>query len=274
MKLGNAWWLVLTGMLLMVQPAFATTPSDSSEPVVPPTQKSAIAAAETPVSDPAKGAVVPTAVSPGEIFKEDNGAAQPPITGNEETAGPTVPVMPAAALMPLPERNLLKPEVTLKAVIDLSNQRMTVMNGDEEVLHQWPISSGRSGYHTPNGTYYPQWRSRMWRSKQYYGAPMPYSVFFHRGYAVHGTYATGLLGRPASHGCIRLSTKNAATFFKLVGDHGMQSTQIVVKGQTKSAPARVARERSSTPRRRVVRRRAPSGYANYSYGTPPPWWMW
>lgn len=274
MKLRHAGWLVLTGILLMVRPAFATAPSDSSQPPIePPRPKTAISTAELPASSPAGGAVVPTAVSPGDIFEEGNGSTQPPVAGNDEAAEPAAPVMPAAALMPLPERNFMKPEVTLKAVIDLSSQRMTVMTGDDRVLHQWPISSGRRGYHTPNGIYYPQWRSRMWRSRQYDGAPMPYPVFFHRGYAVHGTYATGLLGRPASHGCIRLSTKNAATFYKLVEEHGMQSTQIIVKGQTRSAPARVARGRSSTPRRRIVRQRVPRGYANYEYGTPS-WWTW
>jgi hypothetical protein len=34
-------------------------------------------------------------------------------------------------------------------------------------------------------------------------APMPHSIFFRGGYAIHGSYATGSLGRPASPGCIR-----------------------------------------------------------------------
>ncbi len=271
MKLRYAGWVVLTGILLIVRPAFATAPSDSSEPILLPTQKPAVAASEPSAVVEPKTDIVPAAVSPGEIKGEDDALIPPEVAVDGEAAAePAAPVMPIAALMPLPERNFMKPEVTLKAVIDLTRQRMTVMSGDE-VLHEWPISSGRRGYYTPTGMYYPQWRARMWRSRQYDGAPMPYAVFFHRGYAVHGTYATGLLGRPASHGCIRLSNKNAARFFKLVGQHGMESTQIIVEGQTKSAPARVAKRRKSTSRRRVVRRRAPRGYANYSYGSPPGW---
>jgi lipoprotein-anchoring transpeptidase ErfK/SrfK len=162
-----------------------------------------------------------------------------------------------------------KPVITLKVDINLSSQRMTVKSGDE-VLHSWPISSGRSGYFTPNGTYQPQWRAKMWRSKQYYGSPMPHSVFFHRGYAVHGTYATGMLGRPASHGCVRLAPKHAATFYNLVGKHGMESTKIVVSGKTPSS--RVATSRKSEPSRQAYRRRAPSGYANY--GGAPFWMGW
>jgi len=42
---------------------------------------------------------------------------------------------------------------------------------------------------------------------------MPYSIFFRGGYAIHGTYATGALGRPASHGCVgacrRLTPRNS-----------------------------------------------------------------
>jgi lipoprotein-anchoring transpeptidase ErfK/SrfK len=57
-------------------------------------------------------------------------------------------------------------------------------------------------------------------SKKYNGSPMPYSIFFRGGYAVHGTNAVSQLGRPASHGCVRLRTKNAARLYSLVKRHG------------------------------------------------------
>lgn len=270
MKLRHAVWVVLSGAFLAAPPAFSTPTGSSTEPSL---QAAAEPVPVVPQAAPAPkaamdAAVVPATISPGEIENEGAPELRPDADGGEETA-PVV--MPAAIHMPLPEINRFKPEVTLKAVIDLTKQRMTVTSGDD-VLHEWPISSGRSGYFTPNGTYYPQWRARMWRSRQYDGAAMPYSVFFHRGYAVHGTYATGLLGRPASHGCIRLSNKNAKTFFNLVSDHGMQSTQIVVHGKTKAGSPRVAK-RSRSTRRQIVRRRASRGYASYGYGAPP-WWTW
>lgn len=273
MKLRDALLVAVCGILLAVPPAVATPTASSTEPALnseePNTEVSTVPLAST--ANPADAAPTPATADLGNMQGVD--AAQPHPEG--EVDGEPQPVlMPAAAHMPLPQINPFKPEVTLKAVINLSEQRMTVMSGDE-VLHVWPISSGRSGYFTPNGTYYPQWRSRMWRSRQYYNAPMPYSVFFHRGYAIHGTYATGLLGRPASHGCIRLSNKHAAIFYNLVGEHGMQSTQIVVQGKTSVGSAKVAKRSQATPRRRVVRQRraVPRGYANYSYGTPP-WWTW
>ncbi|MDJ0930857.1 L,D-transpeptidase [Breoghania sp.] len=69
----------------------------------------------------------------------------------------------------------------------------------------------------------------MWRSRKYDNAPMPYSVFFHRGWAIHGTDAIRRLGRPASHGCVRLALKNAKKLYKLVRKYGMDDVQIVIR---------------------------------------------
>jgi hypothetical protein len=60
----------------------------------------------------------------------------------------------------------------------------------------------------------------MHYSRKYHMSPMPYSIFFRGGYAIHGTYATGALGSPASHGCVRLSPGNAATLYHLVQSEG------------------------------------------------------
>jgi len=56
----------------------------------------------------------------------------------------------------------------------------------------------------------------MHYSKKYDNAPMPYSIFFTGGYAIHGTPHVGNLGRPASHGCVRLSPANARTLYGIV----------------------------------------------------------
>jgi lipoprotein-anchoring transpeptidase ErfK/SrfK len=69
---------------------------------------------------------------------------------------------------------------------------------------------------------------------------MPYSIFFDGGYAIHGSYEISHLGRPASHGCIRLHPDNAAVLFTLVKAN-VKDTQIVVTGE-KPAPA--VRERN------------------------------
>ena len=116
---------------------------------------------------------------------------------------------------------------SLTARIDLSSQTMTVsQNG--VVRYTWRVSSGRKGYGTPTGSWSAKWLSRHHRSRKYNNAPMPHSVFFHGGYAIHGTYEVKRLGRPASHGCIRLAPQNAAAFFAMVQRNGNKNTRIVI----------------------------------------------
>jgi hypothetical protein len=152
------------------------------------------------------------------------------------------------------------PEPTLNIDINLSSQRMTVSENGE-TIHTWAISSAAAGYRTPTGTFSPSWMSRMWYSRQYDWSPMPHAIFFHRGVAIHATYATRLLGRPASHGCVRLAPANAATLYKLVGKHGKSMTRIVVHGTPKHGPAIV---RGPDGRRFAARRPYWNSYSYYS----------
>lgn len=115
----------------------------------------------------------------------------------------------------------------LVARIDVASQTMTVSRHGQ-VLHRWKVSTARKGYVTPRGSWRPTRMHKMWHSRKYDMSPMPYSVFYHGGYAIHGTGAVKQLGRPASHGCVRLHTANAATFYALVRQAGMSNTRIVV----------------------------------------------
>lgn len=103
--------------------------------------------------------------------------------------------------------------------IDLSKQRM-VVSDKRGAKHVWPISSGRRGYVTPRGHFRPTVLKRMHYSRKYDNAPMPHSIFFRGGYAIHGTNAVGQLGRPASHGCVRLAPGAAARLFAMVKRDG------------------------------------------------------
>jgi lipoprotein-anchoring transpeptidase ErfK/SrfK len=113
--------------------------------------------------------------------------------------------------------------------IDKSTQRMFV-SVDGAPAYVWPVSTGLGRYGTPVGRFRPQWMARSWFSTLYYGSPMPYAIFFHRGYAIHGTNYISRLGGPASHGCVRLHPANAATLFWLVRRAGMGNTAIVISG--------------------------------------------
>lgn len=132
----------------------------------------------------------------------------------------------ALSLLPLSSASALAAKLVAK--VDISSQTMVVSyNG--KVKYKWPVSTGRKGYSTPTGSYSAKWLSRHHRSRKYNNAPMPYAVFYHRGYAVHATYDTKRLGRVASHGCVRLAPKHAAKFFSLVQKTGNSNTRIVVK---------------------------------------------
>ncbi len=103
--------------------------------------------------------------------------------------------------------------------VDLGAQTMRVASDAGESF-QWPISSGRSGHATPRGAFRPTVLYPMVHSFKYGNEPMPYSIFFYGQYAIHGTDAVGALGRPASHGCIRLAPNAAATLYALVSREG------------------------------------------------------
>ncbi|MGA2637243.1 L,D-transpeptidase [Methylocella sp.] len=114
--------------------------------------------------------------------------------------------------------------------IDKTNQKMTVvLNGVE--AYEWPVSTGRAGYSTPSGTFTATSMNEVWYSKQWDNAPMPHSIFFIKdGHAIHGSFDVKNLGRPVSHGCVRISPKNAATLYALVKENGLGNTQVVVTG--------------------------------------------
>ena len=103
--------------------------------------------------------------------------------------------------------------------IDLSSQTMRVTSTEGED-YEWPVSTGRPGYRTPTGAYRPQRMSAIWYSRKYDNSPMPHAIFFSGGYAIHGTYETRWLGRPVSHGCVRLSPAHAATLYDMVKREG------------------------------------------------------
>jgi lipoprotein-anchoring transpeptidase ErfK/SrfK len=112
--------------------------------------------------------------------------------------------------------------------VDRASQTMEV-SADGAYLYTWPVSTARPGYRTPTGVFHPQFMAARWFSRIYYNSPMPYSIFFRGGFAIHGSYEISRLGGPASHGCVRLHPANAAVLFDLVQREGMRNTTIVVQ---------------------------------------------
>jgi hypothetical protein len=155
--------------------------------------------------------------------------------------------------------------------IDKSSQRMAVtLNGQQ--LYTWPVATGGRGYDTPSGTFKPFRMEIDHTSDEWDDAPMPYSIFFTRtGNAVHGTYERRSLGRAVSHGCVRLSVKNAATLWKLVKQEKMANTTVVVSGAIPDAgPPTVARAEPLPLNADDPRYAPPQFQRRYDNGTPLP----
>src|SRR5579863_1782001 len=134
----------------------------------------------------------------------------------------------AAALVPLCASAAY---ANIDIAIDKSAQQMTVAV-DGEQRYVWPVSTGRAGYDTPNGTFKVNRMDADHLSQEWDNAPMPHSMFFDmRGHAIHGFFDVKHLGQPVSHGCVRISPDHAAALYKLVQDEGMAETKVVVSGE-------------------------------------------
>jgi hypothetical protein len=141
-------------------------------------------------------------------------------------------------------------EARLDILVEKATQRMVVIqNGYMRYI--WPVSTGRDEMATPNGVYKPQRLERNWFSSAYYNSPMPYSIFFHNGYAIHGSYAIDKLGGPASHGCVRLHPHHAALLFDLVQQEGPGNTSIEVTDEPPPGVPSSPREMQPVPPREI-----------------------
>lgn len=156
--------------------------------------------------------------------------------------------------------------------VDKGAQRMTV-TVDGVVRHSWPVSTGRRGYATPSGSFRAFRMVEDHYSKEWDDAPMPHSIFFTaEGHAIHGSYDVKRLGRPASHGCVRLAPANAATLFALVKEEGLTNTKVVLTGHG-PAPARAVAQRRTRDTASYERRAyAPTYYSQQPFYDRQPVW--
>ncbi len=132
--------------------------------------------------------------------------------------------------------------------------------------YNWKVSTGKPGFATPSGTYTATSMNKIWYSKEWDNAPMPHAVFFMKdGHAIHGTTEVKNLGKPASHGCVRLAPENAAILYDLVKQNGLKNTQVVLSGETPGGDYQGG----------VASARPQYQYPPYPYGygrpVPPPW---
>ena len=156
--------------------------------------------------------------------------------------------------------------------IDKATQNMTV-SVDGQDRYSWPVSTGAAGHDTPSGSFQPSRMDRDHFSKEWDDAPMPNAIFFtDMGHAIHGTSHVAALGRPASHGCVRLSRAHSAELFALVRAEGMAHTQVVVEGEDLGGADLSTADYDAAPHRTRGRARAMTqdDDASYPDGTAAP----
>jgi lipoprotein-anchoring transpeptidase ErfK/SrfK len=212
---------------ILAFPASAQTGSDSNTP-------STSAAGAQAQSDSTGGLNSSNPVTP----KTDADTATPSAQINST---PAKAESEPRGSQPQPNSGPKKTGSAILININKAKQRMTVFVDGIEKYH-WPVSTGRAGYTTPSGSYTATSMNEIWYSKEWDNSPMPHSIFFIKdGHAIHGSYEVKNLGKPVSHGCVRISPENATTLYALVKQNGLQNTQVVLSGVTPGGEFKSAR---------------------------------
>jgi len=98
--------------------------------------------------------------------------------------------------------------------INLSEQTLYAFDGFN-LVNQFLVSTGRSGYDTPTGEFhvYGKDHSARMHGPGYYLPNVPYISWFLGDYSIHGTYWHNNFGHVMSHGCVNASTGDAEWLF-------------------------------------------------------------
>ena len=143
-------------------------------------------------------------------------------------------------------------QAKVKITVDLDAQTLHVESKSQ--TYDWKISSGKPGFETPAGTFKVLWMDKDHHSDEYEQAPMPNSIFFAPGYAIHG-FGKSKWGHAVSHGCVRLPVAKSAILFDLVKAEG---AEIAVTGYSPVEAPTVA---SVNAKRQLQQQEADDGFA-------------
>jgi lipoprotein-anchoring transpeptidase ErfK/SrfK len=217
--------------LLVVMLAFPASAQSGSDP-------NNAATAGAPVQSELTGG--PTNSSPATAKTDPDTATPNAQTDSTATKAETEP----GASQPQSNPGPRKVGSAILITINKAKQKMTVsIDGIQK--YDWPVSTGRAGYSTPSGNYTATSMNEIWYSKEWDNSPMPHSIFFMKdGHAIHGSYEVKNLGKPVSHGCVRISPENATALYALVKANGLENTQVVLTGGTPGGEYKLARSQA------------------------------
>jgi lipoprotein-anchoring transpeptidase ErfK/SrfK len=102
--------------------------------------------------------------------------------------------------------------------VNVTTQQVIAWEGDVPVF-MFTVSTGLPNTPTVLGEYNIYWKleSTTMSGPGYYLTGVPYTMYFYKGYALHGTYWHENFGQPMSHGCVNLETGNAQQLFEWAG---------------------------------------------------------
>jgi lipoprotein-anchoring transpeptidase ErfK/SrfK len=138
-----------------------------------------------------------------------------------DTASPTASLaptdtpLPTATVTPVPT-NTTAPAVSSAGSgvrwidVNLSKQMLYAYEGNT-VVKSFLVSTGVSQFPTVTGQYhiYVKYLYTLMHGVGYYLPNVPYTMYFYKGYGIHGTYWHHNFGHPMSHGCVNMYTPDA-----------------------------------------------------------------
>jgi len=103
--------------------------------------------------------------------------------------------------------------------VDLSEQRLYMKEGGQTV-NSFLVSTGKWSP-TPTGEWRIWTKLRYTRMKggskalgTFYDLPnVPYTMYYYKGYGIHGAYWHNNFGQPMSHGCVNMRPEEAGVVF-------------------------------------------------------------
>ena len=98
--------------------------------------------------------------------------------------------------------------------VNLSQQMLYAYEGNT-VVASFLVSTGVPAFPTVTGQYhiYIKLVSTLMAGDGYYLPDVPYTMYFYKGYGIHGTYWHHNFGHPMSHGCVNMYTPDAEWMF-------------------------------------------------------------
>jgi len=197
-------------------------PADIAKPEVTPIDASALAIqlADTPTSVPPTSiptnapTLVPTDI-PTEAPASTPAATETPGVMAMEIVPDTPTSEYIAPTYSAPDAPIASSGNGVRWIdVDLTNQRVYAYEGDT-IVNSFIVSTGTSLTPTVTGRFkvYIRLVSGNMRGPGYFLPDVPYIMYFHKSYGLHGTYWHNNFGTPMSHGCVNLTIADAAWLY-------------------------------------------------------------